>query len=303
MVALPLHERPTPIRGQLKAPAPYFGGKQKLVQHLLPLVPRHEVYVELFGGMASLLFAKDPAELEVYNDLDSALVNFFRVLRHRGDCAELVRMLDLSPYSKEEYLDARLHWNDTDDPIEKAHRFYIAAYQAFSGHFGRSGWKLVTKGGEHNPAHSFRSAIEMFSLFSQRIRHVQIDHDTFARIIRAYDAEDVFFYADPPYVAETRKDGFYRHEMSMGQHAELLHLLTTCKGKVILSGYDHPLYREALGDWQLIQVATFAQSAGKTRKTGLKGTGAMKDQARTECIWVKPNTIQPPTNYSLWGEA
>jgi len=67
--------------GRLRSPMWWFGGKGKMVKKLLPLIPQHKIYVEVFGGGASLLFAKEPSPVEVYNDLNSDLVNFFRVLR------------------------------------------------------------------------------------------------------------------------------------------------------------------------------------------------------------------------------
>ena len=59
----------------------FYGGKRYIVPHLLKLMPPHKLYVELFGGGAALLFSKPPSPIEVYNDIDSNLVNLFRVLR------------------------------------------------------------------------------------------------------------------------------------------------------------------------------------------------------------------------------
>jgi len=54
-----------------------------MVNKLLPLIPKHHTYVEVFGGAANLLLAKEPSAVEVYNDIDSGLVNFFRVIRDK----------------------------------------------------------------------------------------------------------------------------------------------------------------------------------------------------------------------------
>lgn len=303
MAALPHHPKPAPIRGRNKAPFPYFGAKTSMIHNLLPLIPPHEVYVDVCGGAGSLLFAKEAAELEIYNDADSALCTFFRVLRDPEQCAELVHLLDLTPYARSEYEFARRHWNDADiTEIERARRWYVAAAQAFSGHFGRSGWKQ-SKGPEGNAVKSFRHNTERFKQFTDRLRYVQIENDSFERIIRAYDDSDVLFFIDPPYLAETRRDGGYRCEMTVEQHRELLEIITTCKGMVLLCGYDNPLYRSFLGDWQLHQFEVVAHSAAKTKATGLQGKGAMKNQTRTESVWLKPNTIKHPKemkNLTLW---
>lgn len=292
------------MASQVRAPFPYFGGKQAMVKHLLPLLPPHEVYVEVFGGAGSLLFAKPAAALEVFNDIDSGLVNFFRVLRNRADCAELQRQLDLTPYAREEYEFARLHWQDTADDIERARRWFIAVRQAFSGHFGRSGWKRSNTPDGH-AVRSYRAGIDQFGEFCARLRYVQIENEPFERSIHAYDAPDVLFYCDPPYVPETRRDGGYRHEMTIDQHRQLLELVKNCRGMIVLSGYHCPLYDEMLTDWECLEVEVYAQSAAKTHATGLKGRGAMQAQTRTECIWIKPNTIKasaPDPQLSLFTE-
>jgi DNA adenine methylase len=271
------------VAARVKAPFPYFGGKQAMMRHILPLLPHHEVYVEIFGGAGSLLFAKAPAALEVYNDIDSALVNFFTVLRN--DAQELIRRLELTPYARTEHRYCRKEMDNTDDPIERARRFYTATAQNFGGDKNSGGWKhsLSTK---HIAAHSWVNNIDRLMECARRLRGVQVECDTFDRIIHAYDAPDVLFYADPPYVPATRRSGGYRHEMTIDDHTRLLEQLTTCAGMVILSGYNCPPYQEYLADWRRIDVAMFAQ-------TNEKGAGGRQNQTRIESLWVKPNTLLP----------
>lgn len=81
----------------------YPGGKVKISSWVISFFPRHKIYVEPFGGAAGVLLNKAPSPLEVYNDLNSDLVNFFRVLRDKEKAAELIRRLKLTPYAREEY--------------------------------------------------------------------------------------------------------------------------------------------------------------------------------------------------------
>ena len=87
---------------KIRSPIRWFGGKGMLVSKLLPCVPQHKYYCEVFGGSAALLFAKQPAEFEVYNDTDSGLVNFFRVLRDPEKFQKFYHKVCLTPYSRYE---------------------------------------------------------------------------------------------------------------------------------------------------------------------------------------------------------
>ena len=95
----------------------WLGGKWSFAPKILNLISDipHGVYVEPFGGSASVLLQKAPVRVEVYNDLDSNLVNLFRMIREKPE--DLIRALQLTPYSLEE---AQAVWNTPahKNPIE-----------------------------------------------------------------------------------------------------------------------------------------------------------------------------------------
>ena len=80
-----------------RAPAPWFGGKQAQSAYIANLMPAHTTYVEVFGGMGAVFFAKRPSQIEIYNDIDDRVVTFFRALRN--DPLALVNALELTPYA------------------------------------------------------------------------------------------------------------------------------------------------------------------------------------------------------------
>lgn len=90
-----------------------------MVKHLLNFVPPHYIYVEPFGGAAWLLFAKPPSPVEVYNDIDSGLVNFYRVLRDPEKFKEFYRLVSLTPYSREEFYYCMSTWKECENDVEK----------------------------------------------------------------------------------------------------------------------------------------------------------------------------------------
>jgi DNA adenine methylase len=108
------------IKPKITRPAlRYYGGKFRLAKWIIGQFPPHVCYVEPFGGAGSLILRKQRSYHDVYNDLDGEVVNFFRVLRERGD--ELIRAIELTPYSREEQ---RLSFTPSNDDLERARRLY-----------------------------------------------------------------------------------------------------------------------------------------------------------------------------------
>jgi len=285
---------------RLRSPIWWFGGKGNMVAKILPLFPPHRIYVEPFGGGASLLMAKAPAPVEVYNDLDSGLVNLFRVLRDEAKFERFRRLVELTPYSREEYNDCRT-WlrehGEGEDGVERAYRFFVVARQSFSGHFAASwgySFSLSTRG-MASTCSSWLSTIEGLPAMHERLMRVQIEHSDFRTILTAYDSPDTLFYCDPPYVPATRKNGNYVHEMTESDHEEFVQRLLKLKGMVVLSGYNHGIYSplETAG-WQRIDFETACYAAARTRGTGILGEGAARSkQPRVESVWLSPNCGQP----------
>lgn len=95
-----------------------------------------------------------------------------------------------------------------------------------------------------------------------RLRGVCIEHDGAMAAMARYDEPDALHHVDPPYVAATRDPGGdYAHEMTDADHAELLAFLRNLRGRVILTGYAHPLYDDALSDWRRVERRALADGA------------------------------------------
>lgn len=237
----------------METPVPWYGGKQNLAKHIIRIMPQHRTYVEVFGGGAAVLFAKPPSPVEVYNDIDSGLVNFFRVLRDPEKYKRLQELLELTPYSREEFYYCRETWRDVEDDVERARRWYYVAISSFSGAWGVS-WKHSAT---RNKAKRYYSKIAMFDKFHERIKNVQVENLDFREIIPKYDTEETLFYLDPPYMPTTRRKPYqgYVHEMSIKDHKDLIKLLLKIKGYAILSGYANSLYSKLEDNgWNRIDI-------------------------------------------------
>ena len=277
---------------RLRSPIKWFGGKGKMSAKILPVLEEieHRIYVEPFGGGASILIAKSPKPVEVYNDLDLGLYDFFRVLCDTNLFEQFHRRVVAAPYHREAYDVARATWRDTDDLIERVSKWFVVARQSFGGRFGAGFGTTVStsRRGMAETASKFLSAIDKLPEVSERLRRVQIENLDWRVVIDRYDTQDTLFYVDPPYIAATRKSGKYAHEMTDDDHRDLVEKLLVTSGSWVLSGYASELYRplERAGA-RRIDYQTACYAAGRTRATGMLGDGAAKEKQKTvECLWV-----------------
>ncbi len=253
----------------------WYGGKYSHLSWLMPLLPQAHHYCEPFGGSAAVLINRPPASVETYNDLDSEVANFFRVLRDARD--QLVNAIALTPFSREELVKAVQEPCDGLDDIERARRFYVRARQTRTGLAQTASpgrWATCRNTSRRGMGGAvsrwLASAYELAEIAARLIR-VQIDNRPATEVIRAYDSEDTLFYCDPPYPHESRGDAkAYGYEMTDEEHEELALLLHGVKGKVAVSGYHCPLMDRLYGDWRCHEApAQMCHSVKTTRQEAL----------------------------------
>jgi len=260
----------------------YHGAKWRLAPWIIRHLPQHVCYVEPFGGAMGVLLRKPPSHLDVYNDLDGEVVNFFLYLRDRP--ADLIRAIELTPFSRAE-LDHAQGPTQGLGELERARRFYVRAWQAIGGPRTRwrPGWRF-----QKNEAHGkgnisdWTDTGRLYAV-AQRLRTIYFENDEALPIIARYDAPTTLFYCDPPYPGRTRSEGWratYAHEMDDDAHAQLAHSLQAIQGMAIISSYPSSLYDDLYAGWQVHTTSA---------RTNTYRTGAGK---ATECIWISPNAAR-----------
>ena len=261
-----------------------------MITSLLPLFPKHDKYVEVFGGGASLLFAKSPVGFEVYNDIDEGLITFFRVLREPALFHRFLHKVRMTPYSRSEYVRALHDWHKLTDPVERAFNWFLVARWSFGGRFG-SGFGTVTndiKSGMASTVSCWVNLIKKLPVLHERIMRVQIECQDWRRIIERYDGPGTFLYVDPPYLQETRKFGGYAHELTREDHDELIERLLEYPRLVMLSGYAHSMHDTLIEHgWWTTSFMASCSAAGRVRHSKLKGVGSANlRQPRVETVWT-----------------
>lgn len=244
----------------MKAVLKYSGAKNRIASWICGYIPRHDVYLEPYAGSLAVFFNKERCHIETVNDLHGEMVNYFRVLRDNGE--ELQRLIELTPYSREEYEKAyEMSGNET----ERARRFCIRCWMGIGcANLYKNGFKNGQQSNSPNPAKAWARFPEVMKAAAKRLEGVQIECLPALELISRYDTEDVFMYIDPPYPHATRKNYLYKYEMEDCEHEDLLKTLVKHPGKVLLSGYENEMYTEYLSGWKKAHKKTRAE-CGVTR--------------------------------------
>ena len=179
-------------RTKLKAPFGWVGGKTQLARDIIDLIPQdHKTYIEVFGGAGSVLYQKEPSKLEVFNDINSELINLHRAIRNNPQSLSIY-LNDLL-ISREIFNDIKSKHLRGRNNIEKAAFYFYQLTQSF-GSKGDN-FAMAAKSGR-KPKNIYRN----FKLISERLKGVTIENMSFNKLIPLYDKDDAFFYVDPPYV-------------------------------------------------------------------------------------------------------
>jgi DNA adenine methylase len=279
----------------------WYGGKFSQLDWLLPLLPPCRHFVDVFGGSGAVVMNRPPSPLETYNDLDKDVVHFFRAIRDPAKLQELLRQLELTPYSREERTIAHLSLHKPEseelDEIERARRFFVLARQTTRGQVQLQTsplgiWKFtrdVLSRGMAGTVSSWQYGIDGLAAVAARFRTIQVENYPAIRIIELYDTPDTLFYCDPPYVQDTRETSHrrrdYTNEMSDNDHRDLAAALHKIKGRAAISGFPSQLYDELYGDWNKIMMPRISGASAAYRQDGNK-----EASDRIEVLW---------TNYPL----
>jgi DNA adenine methylase len=241
-------------QGRKEVVLKYPGSKKRIAPWIVGQFPdnyRELTYLEPFFGSGSVFFEKEPSVIETINDIDGEIVNLFKQIREHAE--ELIRLISLTPWSRQEYLTAFEH---TDDDLEQARRFLIRAWMS------RGGGGIIYKNGvrfnkkRNGSLANFCDILPVrISIAADRLLHslsgpVQIECKDAITLIQEYDHKDVFMYLDPPYLRSTRtKNKLYKHELADDDHIRLLEAVISSKAHILISGYENGMYKEYLKGW------------------------------------------------------
>lgn len=215
-----------------RTPISYYGGKQTMLPHILPLIPEHTIYTEAFFGGGAVFWAKKPSKIEIINDFNANVYIFYKVLQNRF--SELKELVLSSVISREAYKAALVIYNApfAFSEVQQAWAFWYATNCGYSNQVGNC---RITNNGKSVTQLTNRIAT-FTDTYSARLQKVQIDNNDATEVLIRHDTPDTFHYVDPPYVGANQGHyGGYEQE----HFNNLLNTLASIKGKFLLSSYHN----------------------------------------------------------------
>lgn len=277
----------------------YVGGKFYQAKRIIELMPPHDIYIEPMFGAGHVFFQKQPAVVEVINDIYRILYIFYLVIQnpnlfnmftkrvwttycHEWLFHELIDKIlrlrvELAKYETSEEMLANL---TEDDLVDIAWAFF--AWNSMCpdvGVYPQSRTFPYQRTKRTNKLSDTRLATLFY--MHQRLRNARIFCKDYREILEKQDVPEAVVYLDPPYVHETReKPNYYEFEWTNKQHEEMVDFLLGMKARVILSGYDNRIYDKLVErGWKKISIGMYP----KRQRVKQKGE---RSEYIEEFVWL-----------------
>jgi len=243
----------------MKTPITYYGGKQMMVKQLLKYIPVHRLYIEPFFGGGALFFSKPKSEVEVINDINGEVINFYRMVQ--TNFIELETEIKATLHSRELFKKAKVIYENPDlfTDVKRAWAFWTMANQSYASSL--ESWGYANDNGKEKTLANKRDA---FSLdYAIRLELTQIESNDAIKVIDRCDTVDAFFYVDPPYCNshQGHYKGYSNYEFML-----LLERLSTIKGKFLLSSYPSEVLSNYISKFGW-KSESFTKPVGVTKNT------------------------------------
>lgn len=248
----------------MKTPITYYGGKQNMIKYLLDLIPAHVIYCEPFFGGGALFFAKPKSEVEIINDKNGEVINFFKVVKTKFP--ELQKEIQGTLHSREHYKKAMVVYANPDlfSDVKRAWALWVLTNQGFASMIGSWGF-----GKENSKEKSLANKRDEFKkVYTDRLRMVQVENNDAIKVIERSDSKNTFIYCDPPYIGSDM--GHYKG-YTEEDYKKLLDSLVKVKGSFLLSSYPSPILNRYIKKYKW-KTKRVERSVAVTKHTDKKKT-------------------------------
>ena len=237
----------------------YMGGKSLLAGKIVPLIPQHSCYCEVFSGAAWVLFKKEESNVEIINDINVDLVTLYRVIKHHLE--EFIRYFKWILMARDEFERFKIENPKTLTDIQRAVRFYYLLKLGYAARINHPSFSIATTS---RPRLNLLRIEEELSAVHLRLSQVYIENRDFSEVIPHFDKPDTFFYIDPPY--HGCEDYYGKDIFKREDFLKLCNMLKSVVGKFIVSINDVGEIREVFKDFNIKTVDTTYSAGGANRK-------------------------------------
>lgn len=240
----------------LNPPLARMGGKSKLRKTIIEYMPDHDTYIELFFGAGWVYFGKEPSKVEIINDIDGELINMFRMAKYHAP--EMERIMAYEFHSRDIFELMKRSNVEVMTEIQRAARYLLLARMSFANKLRNYGYSKLSKP---------KSIHQDLSYISERLKNTYVENLTYQEILKKYDYEKAFIFADPPYLGTCLKFAEMNIAFGLQEHIELRDYLVNAKGKFLLTINDCEEIRELYKGYKMIE-ADVNYTVGKNDHVG-----------------------------------
>lgn len=243
-----------------KTPFSYMGNKTSIVDWVISYFPPNYpsmTYVEVFGGTGAVLMNKIPSKVEIYNDFNSHLTNFFEVIRSHRD--EFFEQLDQLIVSEDLYKYFYDNIDNSPNDIERAIRYFYIMSFCHKGKF--NGGFSVIPDADYIQKLQWKKAC--LTYISKRMKNCLVTNKSYEKVITGNNREDVLLFLDPPYV---NTEGYYKQlagQFTQQDHIKLRDLLKKHKGTFVLSYEADPFVSDLYSDFMILGKNKYRPGKGE----------------------------------------
>lgn len=261
---------------KLRAIFKSHGGKAYLKDFIISNFPKNYIqlkYIEGCGGAASVLLNKQPSITEAFNDADPGIAGIVQELV--SNPKNFISAVEKLSYSQETFEWAKIASKDSSGMEQSVAE--LARRRMSRGGLRESfSWSNRQRGGQAGDVNAWETFKVQLPFIAERLHNVNVHCLPVIDLLSQFDAADVLWYIDPPYLSETRTvSKVYNIEMSKDDHLELAEFLNAAKGKVALSGYQSSLYAKLYKNWNLYSRPIANHSSQQKKK-----------EKRVELLWT-----------------
>jgi DNA adenine methylase len=228
----------------MNSPIRYYGGKGTMFNNIIQYFPNKEdydIYVEPFGGSYSIGLKKEPAKVEVYNDLDQNVYSLYKVLSDPDMFQRFKDRCDLILYSDDIRKEFKQKLKQEISIEDRAFYFFYVNRTSHNGICGFSSNSSIRRN-MSKAVSDFLSCIDRLPELHNRLSRVIVTNTNGIDLIRKYNDPKNMLYLDPPYEQSTRTGARYAVDMDREGHLDFLDAVINSRSKILISGYDCELY-------------------------------------------------------------